>query len=411
MSGAISLMSTPTLPVGSARVSLSRNDPMAEFAGGKIEAFVGPTELGAADNLEQVIVDFIGGAKASLDIAVQELDSSLIADAILDARGRGVDVRMFLEQDYLLSKKFPALKARRGESEADARERIQWTERRPSGSTRSSREILSALLRCAVDVKADYNPAIFHQKFAIRDNRGGARPTTAILSGSANFTTFDAHTNLNHAVVFHDRRIAEAYQVEFEQIRVGRFGRGAQGDPPSTYNLNGVPVRVLFAPDHTPELEIVKQMLKAAKRVDFAVFTFAGSSGIDDAMLMLAAAGRTVRGALDPTQGAGKWAAARWLRHPKIELFLPRREGGFRKLHHKLMVIDEAIVVAGSFNYTEPANEFNDENIFVMGSPYELERGEGGPVDHRACAALCRYFRKEIDRIVGQSDRYRPPPR
>src|SRR6266511_2094485 len=43
-----------------------------------------------------------------------------------------------------------------------------------------------------------------------------------------------------------------------------------------------------------------------------------------------------------------------------FELFVPRRQGAFaklRKLHHKVMVIDELIVVAGSFNYTEPANE------------------------------------------------------
>jgi hypothetical protein len=59
---------------------------MASFADGKIEAFIGPTELGAADNLEQVIVDFIAGARTSLDIAVQELDSEPIAQAILDAR-------------------------------------------------------------------------------------------------------------------------------------------------------------------------------------------------------------------------------------------------------------------------------------------------------------------------------------
>jgi hypothetical protein len=37
---------------------------VATFAQEKIEGYVGPKELGAADNLEQVIVDFIGGASA-----------------------------------------------------------------------------------------------------------------------------------------------------------------------------------------------------------------------------------------------------------------------------------------------------------------------------------------------------------
>jgi len=62
------------------------------FADGKIEAFLGPTELGAPDELESVIIDFIGGARKSLDIAVQELDNPRIAQAILDVRWRGVDV-------------------------------------------------------------------------------------------------------------------------------------------------------------------------------------------------------------------------------------------------------------------------------------------------------------------------------
>lgn len=44
---------------------------MADFADGKIQAFVGPTELGAADNLEDVIVDFIAGANDSLAIAIR----------------------------------------------------------------------------------------------------------------------------------------------------------------------------------------------------------------------------------------------------------------------------------------------------------------------------------------------------
>ena len=50
-----------------------------------------------------MIIDFIRGARSSLDIAVQELDSEPIAQAILDARWRGVSVNLFLEQDYLRS--------------------------------------------------------------------------------------------------------------------------------------------------------------------------------------------------------------------------------------------------------------------------------------------------------------------
>ncbi|GAA5083098.1 phosphatidylserine/phosphatidylglycerophosphate/cardiolipin synthase-like enzyme [Thermocatellispora tengchongensis] len=380
---------------------------MASFAGGKIEAYAGPAELGAPDDLEAVIVEFVHGARQSLDIAIQELDSEPIAQAVLDARFRGVSVRMVLEQDYLLTAKVPKIVVREGEDEAAARRRVQWSDEPGARSLEANRRILAALLRCGVDVKADYNPAIFHQKFIVRDFREKATPTSAILSGSANFTGTDCHRNLNHVVIFHDVSVCREYAGEFERIRAGRFGRGEHGKVPAAYNVGGVPVKVLFAPDHAPELEIMKQMLKARRQVDFAIFTFAGSSGIDDAMIALAEAGRTVSGAMDPGQGAQKWAATHDLDRARIEIFFPKRAPGFGKLHHKLMVIDDSVVIAGSFNYTAPANNYNDENIFVLGSPYpDLPRREGGPRDAEACAALAGFFRQEIRRIQGAGERF-----
>ncbi|MBA2768052.1 MAG: hypothetical protein H0U35_02760 [Sporichthyaceae bacterium] len=98
-----------------------------------------------------------------------------------------------------------------------------------------------------------------------------------------------------------DARTATA-EVEVEQLRRGSFGRGIHGDVPKVYDLAGIPVKVLFAPDHTPELEIVKQMVKGEKVIFFAIFTFAGSSGIDDAMLALARGGMKIKGVFDPGQ-------------------------------------------------------------------------------------------------------------
>lgn len=64
------------------------------------------------------------------------------------------------------------------------------------------------------------------------------------------------------------------------------------------------------------------------------------------------------------------------------------------------MVIDDDVTVAGSMNYTRPANEFNDENIFIIGSPYDLGDDEGGPVDHTACKEIADFFRTEIENII-----------
>jgi phosphatidylserine/phosphatidylglycerophosphate/cardiolipin synthase-like enzyme len=143
--------------------------------------------------------------------------------------------------------------------------------------------------------------------------------------------------------------------------------------------------------------------------VVFAIFTFAGSSGIDDTMLAMARAGMSIRGVLDPTQAAHEWAASKTMIHPNIKLFVPRRTGVFatlRKVHHKLMVVDETIVVAGSYNYTQPANDYNDENIFVLGSPFAEVAGV--TVDATASQQLARHMKAEIERIIANSDPYVP---
>jgi phosphatidylserine/phosphatidylglycerophosphate/cardiolipin synthase-like enzyme len=387
---------------------------VTDFAGGKIQAFVGPPERGAADDLEKVIIDFIDGAQSELQVAVQELDREQIARALVRAKlERNVDVEVFLEQDYLqeawTAKDFERLKAP-GETTAQAIERIVWGADELGLS--DNRRLYSALLRAKIAVKADLNPAIFHQKFVVRDVRGGPGTDPALLTGSTNFTETDTHQNLNHVVIFHDQRIAQEYYSQFNQLRDGDFGRGMLGAVPRDYVLAGVPVRVLFAPDHTPELELVKQMLKIRTlqgRLDFAVFTFSGSSAVDDALNMLARAGTKVRGILDRAQNEKRdWSGAWRLHNANIELFLPAKAWKLRKLHHKLMVIDDSTVVAGSFNYTSDANDFNDENLFVIGSPEAKVAKQA--VDAQECARIAAYFRTEIERIIANSDAWTPPP-
>ena len=53
---------------------------------GGIELFMGPTELGSPDNLEHTITGFIDSADDTLDIAVQELESLPITQAVVRAR-------------------------------------------------------------------------------------------------------------------------------------------------------------------------------------------------------------------------------------------------------------------------------------------------------------------------------------
>jgi phosphatidylserine/phosphatidylglycerophosphate/cardiolipin synthase-like enzyme len=76
---------------------------------------------------------------------------------------------------------------------------------------------------------------------------------------------------------------------------------------------------------------------------------------------------------------------------PRTNLPSPRP----RKLHHKLMVIDEQLIITGSFNYTGPANQLNDENIVVIG---DLDSDDPDSIQRQQ--SLGRYALDEIDRII-----------
>lgn len=305
---------------------------------------LGPDTVGAPDDLEAAIIDFIDGAERELRVAVQEIDHPPIAKAILRAKRRGVRLMdVVLEADYLREARAPAAGAQ--------------------GSRHINRMLANDMLREAIDVKADFNPHIFHQKFIVRDGE-------AVLTGSTNFTTTGVTQNLNHVVVIEERETAQEYRREFLEISRGVFGRwsDAHGPAPKEPRVGGLRVKPLFAPEHAPEMEIMKLMAKARSRVDFAIFTFAQSSGIDDQMIATAARGVKVRGVLDGKQANQTWAATKGLHAAGVELHLPkRRRSGIRKVHHKLMVIDGEVVVTGSFNYTGPANAVNDENILIIG--------------------------------------------
>lgn len=347
----------------------------------RLELHMGPSSLGAPDDLEAVIVEFIDKATASLDIAVQEIESRPIAQALVRARQRGVRIRLVLEQDYLREAKPPADPFAIG------------------GAVEENRNLFAALLRAGIDARADYNPDIFHQKFIVRDSGGSRR---ALLTGSTNFTptgtgSHGTRKNLNHLVIVHDQWVCSEYDAEFAEIWQGTFGKLRSRHEPSPRNntVAGISVRALFAPDHAPEMEIMKQILKAKERVDFAIFTFAKSSGIDDALVAMARGGVKIRGIFDAGQGNREWAATRMVADGGGEAWLASRKNGLGKLHHKLMVIDGAVIICGSFNYTDPANRLNDENILVIG---DLE--DENPLAQAAQRELAAFALAEIDRMI-----------
>lgn len=344
---------------------------------GNIEIYMGPHQIGGQDDLLKTIVDFIDGAKKKLYIGVQELDALPIAEAIIRARQRKVVVKLVLEADYLRAKR-----AHKDPFES-------------GGSHQVNRDLHDAILRANIKVNSDFNPSIFHQKFIIRDGR-------SVLTGSTNFTDTGVSQNLNHIVIVHNKKIAKIYDTEFKEIQQGQFGKINEGhdSAPAEVEVSGVRVKPLFAPDHNPEMEIMKQIAKAESRIDFAIFTFSASSGIDDQLVLAKQAGIKIRGAMHLSAANQKWSVKDKLKEERIELHLVPRKAlpapRPSKLHHKLMVIDEQLIIAGSFNYTGPANYINDENILIIGDLFSKNQSSIAKQKRLAGYAL-----EEIERIIG----------
>jgi len=340
---------------------------------GNITLYLGPSQQGGPDDLLTPIIEFIDAAKKGhhLMIAIQEIDHRPIAEAIVNARIRGANVEVVLEQDYLLSDKIPA---------------DPFT---PGGNHEENRFLLNAIMRSTVDVKTDYNNKIFHQKFMIRGNQ--------VLTGSTNFTTTGVTKNLNHIVVINDAEVANQYKREFKEIQQGRFGKLSvdRDEKPKNAHVSGIRVKSLFAPDHAPEMEIMKTILKAKTRIDFAIFAFSKSSGIDEALIAAANQGVQVKGVLDNRMANQSWAATLPLVGGNVNVCVAGNKGGLGKVHHKMMVVDDKVSIFGSFNYTGPANLLNDENIVVMGDVEET-----GTAAKNAQKKIAVAARKEIDRII-----------
>ena len=120
---------------------------------GKIELFLGPQAAGAPDDLETPIVEAINSATKTAYLCSQQLESKPVINALIDARKRGVRIRVILERDYLLSR------SPRAEP---------WE---PGGSNEDNRESLSALFRTKIDARIDRSYRTLHNNFILIDHR------------------------------------------------------------------------------------------------------------------------------------------------------------------------------------------------------------------------------------------------
>jgi len=267
----------------------------------------------------------IESARLSVDVAAYDLDLWVLRDALLGAHRRGVSVRMVAESDNL--------------------------------ETREIQELIEG----GIEVLGDRREGLMHDKFAIIDR-------LEVWTGSMNYTINDGYRNNNNLVRVRSAAVAEDYTAEFEEMFLhDRFGPGSPSDTPNPrLTVESTPLEVYFSPDDGVADRLVELIQGAEHSIYFLAYSFT-SDDIAGAMLERRRAGVTIGGVLEENQvnsnEGGEYAR---LQAAGLDV---RLDGNPRNMHHKVIIIDERITITGSYNFSNNAERFNDENVIIIDNP------------------------------------------
>lgn len=278
-------------------------------------------------DIARTLAGFIDQTGKTIDVCAFELDNRVITDALVKAVRRGVRVRLVTETNYL---------------------------------NESGVHALSAVGVPVVDDKRD--GALMHNKFMVFDNR-------AVWTGSMNFTENCTYRNNNHGIFIDDPNIAANYATKFtwmfEQHKFGGAPSKAAHIPNPVVKLaDGSQLENYFSTHDGVAGHVAATVAQARKSIHFLAFSFTHDE-IARAMLSRAQAGVEVSGVFEKTQTSGGHSEYERLASARLPVYL---DGNPRNMHHKAIIIDGEIVIAGSFNFSESADKSNDENLVIIHS-------------------------------------------
>ncbi|MGB2926454.1 MAG: phospholipase D-like domain-containing protein [Limnothrix sp.] len=382
----------------------------------------------AGDNLEQVLLDGIDQAQTSIDIAVQELNLPLVAEALAAKSTAGIAIRVLLENSY----RRPWIRIENDELfEFDERDQGKYQEFVAladedkdgflSDEEKEKSDAIAILEKAKIPILDDTadgskGSGLMHHKFMVVD---GER----VITGSANWTLSGIHGdfanletrgNANHLLVIEDQAIAAHFTAEFEEMWTGRkFGVQKIQDAPQSFRVGESQVTIQFSPfsksqpwENTSNGLIGATLNQAQKSVDLALFVFSEQKIAN--ILEKEADERTkIQALIDPSFAFREYSDGldmlgvnlkekcdpfnRPWRSPIRSVGTPKLAQG-DKLHHKFGIVDGATVITGSHNWSASANFQNDEVLLVIES-----------------RAIAKHFEREFDRLYADAYLGIPP--
>jgi phosphatidylserine/phosphatidylglycerophosphate/cardiolipin synthase-like enzyme len=297
--------------------------------------FTDPVNLNDPANwqssIEGRLIEKINAAQSSIHIASFEFDLTTVAEALIAAKQRGVDVRWVTDDEHGL--------------EADSE---------PGHGQ------FAMLKNAGIEVRSDSRSALMHNKFWIFDSQ-------IVWTGSTNITENGIFKQDNNTIAIQSPDLAAIYEREFQEMWNGEFGpRSPSQLDEQIAVVNGTQIVVVFTSED-PALEnaIVPIVKSATKSVRFLTFSFTDYP-LADAMSQRAKEGVDVAGVFETVGSETEAAELRTLMCRKVPV---KQDGNPGFLHHKLIIVDERIVITGSMNFSTNAEESNDENVIIIDNP------------------------------------------
>ena len=277
------------------------------------------------------LVEYIDNAETSIDIAAFEFNLTEVAEALIAAHNRGVRVRWVTDDEHGLI----------------------------ADEEKEGRGQFAMIMAAGIPVRDDARSGLMHNKFIIFDGQ-------IVWTGSTNITQNGVFRNNNNVIVIASRQLARIYEREFlEMWDDGQFGITS----PSTVDqqfltIAGTEIQVMFASEDNVMDFLVDIVSEAEQSIRFMAFSFTYVP-LGDAMRERYQAGVDVSGIFELRASETEYSEMPAM----FCLGMPvRQDGNPGTFHHKVLVIDEYLVVTGSLNFSQNADRSNDENILVIGN-------------------------------------------
>ncbi|HZQ09317.1 MAG TPA: phospholipase D-like domain-containing protein [Anaerolineae bacterium] len=279
--------------------------------------------------IDQAIVADIDGAQKTIDAAVFDVRLPSLVDALTRAAQRGVQVRMVVDYD----------------ANKDAQDFTNAIDQLEQGG---------------VKVVRDERSALMHDKFIVIDKQ-------ILWAGSMNFTPNDVYRNNNNMLRLMTHELIDNYNTRFDWLFNGRGKNGTTKEIPNPRITldNGVVIENYFSPSGGAQKAILDHLKAAQKSIRVTAFSFTDPS-IGNVLISKTKDKLLVQGVFETRNNTGLGADYDRLVRSGVDIL---QDGNCYILHSKTMVIDDHIVITGSYNFTESANKTNDENLLIIDDP------------------------------------------